>query len=267
MKNISYFMFLISLSQHWLTSVAYGASSQVTSSQSIARLADSLTQLRSEVEDLHSQLEESRSLYKGELTSQSQRLADLDTQIQRHQLSRNELAKKIDAKLSLLKTNIDSGVNMKPALEDAVNQLERYVTSSLPFKLESRIKVIQELKVKWDDPEMTSQKIVSQIWSLFDDELRLQKEIGLHQQVIQIEGDEHLVDVVKVGMMMLYFKTQDDKYGQAVKTDGKYQFVLEKDNDSEKAIDELFQAVKMNIRTGVFDLPVKIAYGENGVSQ
>ena len=87
------------------------------------------------------------------------------------------------------------------------------------------------------------------------DEIRLTKENGLFRQTIHINGSDQLAEVVKLGMMSLYFKTDDGKFGQAIKQDNQWTFLSLNDANSKQALNQLFESMKKQIRVGYFQLP------------
>lgn len=90
---------------------------------------------------------------------------------------------------------------------------------------------------------------------MYEDEIRLVRENGIHKDTVIINGKPYIVDVAKVGMMGMFFKTGDGKYGIVKKSEQGYKVVmLEKSEDKEK-IDRLFDSFKKQIRTGYFILP------------
>ena len=58
-------------------------------------------------------------------------------------------------------------------------------------------------------------RAANRVWAFYEDEFRLTRETGLHKQTIALGDEQVLADVVKVGAMMLYFKTQDGRIGHA----------------------------------------------------
>ena len=108
---------------------------------------------------------------------------------------------------------------------------------------------------------MSPQKASSRLWAFVEDELRLTRENGLYRQTITLASDELLVDVARVGMVAMYFKTDDGRYGRTVNNGGAWSYELVQDKESQKQIEGLFDAFKKNIRVGFFELPNALPEG------
>ena len=98
-------------------------------------------------------------------------------------------------------------------------------------------------------------KALSQLWSLYEDELRLRRETGLINQVVIVEGQELLAEVARFGMMLMYFKTEDGRYGKVVQADEGYRYVLATAPAETDLLETLFTAMKRGIQVGPFSLP------------
>jgi len=99
------------------------------------------------------------------------------------------------------------------------------------------------------------------LWAFFEDEFRLTRENGLHNQTLALGNERVLAEVVKIGAMALYFRTPDGRFGQAVRDDSGWRFVLASDRDSQRRIAALFDALRKQIRQGYFELPMLAAAG------
>lgn len=63
------------------------------------------------------------------------------------------------------------------------------------------------------------------------------------------------MDMVKVGMMLLYYRTEEGAYGQAALTENEWRFVAVTESDARQRIDALFESLQKQIRVGSFVLP------------
>ncbi|MFB6373638.1 MAG: DUF3450 family protein, partial [Bradymonadaceae bacterium] len=95
----------------------------------------------------------------------------------------------------------------------------------------------------------------SRLWQFVEDELRLSRENGMYSQVIELGGEEVLADVARVGMVSLYFKTEDGRVGVAERTDEGWRWQTIRKEKQKRRIEKLFESFKKNIRVGYFELP------------
>ena len=63
------------------------------------------------------------------------------------------------------------------------------------------------------------------------------------------------MDVARVGMVAMFFKTSDDAYGYVTRQNGDWAYVITEDGDEKEQIAGLFDAFKKQIRTGFFTIP------------
>jgi len=101
------------------------------------------------------------------------------------------------------------------------------------------------------------------IWASYDDVIRMTKEIGQFKQEIKVDGEIKLAKIVKLGSIMMYFATPDDKVGFVVRDGDGYSYKVVTEKESVKKIVELFDALKKQIRTGYFSLPNSLILSES----
>jgi len=73
--------------------------------------------------------------------------------------------------------------------------------------------------------------------------------------VVRVAGEELLVDVARVGMTMLYFRTKDGRFGRAIKGAQGWSYRLFERPEQREQVALLFDALKKRIRVGFFELP------------
>ena len=135
-------------------------------------------------------------------------------------------------------------------------EYKQFIQAGLPFKIEDRLKAIQELEDNLNNKLIDPKKAVNHAWSLLEDEVRLSKENGIYQQTIELNGEKILADIAKLGTIFLYFQTRDGRFGMAQRTEGpNWKFVSMDTKKDKTQISQLFDALKKQIRQGYFELP------------
>ncbi|MFZ8934416.1 MAG: DUF3450 family protein [Bacteriovoracaceae bacterium] len=129
------------------------------------------------------------------------------------------------------------------------------MNKGLPFKITERNKALDELDKQVSKGIVDPFKGANRLWAFVEDEFRMAKENGIYQQTIQINGQERLVSVAKIGMMMLFFKTSDNKYGWATKTSKGWNYKYASTKIEKDQVFTLFDSLKKQIRTGYFEIP------------
>jgi hypothetical protein len=111
---------------------------------------------------------------------------------------------------------------------------------------------------------VSAPRALSRLWTFVEDEFRLTRENGLYQQTIEVDGQEHLADVVRIGSVALFFKTNQGAVGYAVPNANGYQYQAESNAEARKRIASLFDSFRKQIRAGYFELPNAIPTAAEG---
>ena len=230
--------------------------------QNSEEIIKSIMTLRADVESLYTNIDENKESYKYEMKSLAMQSADTEAQINREETSiklvKNQL-KELEAKIA---TKTQSNADLKPLLEDAMSQLETTIKNGFPFKVEARIAEIDKIRTQLKEGTISQEKALSLVWANYDDSIRVTKEIGLFKQQITLGGQKILAKVAKIGSVMMFFSTPDDKVGYVTKDGSNYNYKVITDPQDVKNIVALFDALQKNIRTGYFTLPNALVLAE-----
>ncbi len=220
----------------------------------LGKLADTLIGLRGEVESLHDEIESNQQNHRNRMSSLSQRRAELEAQVQRQELDIEKVRRQVAELRDKAANAGEVSAALQPAAKRAAERLEEYVSSSLPFTVDERLAEIDEVRKKLSKGEISAPRALNQLWSFVEDELRLCKENGLFRQTIPLDGEEQLADVVRVGMVMLFFRTGDGRYGHAERSADGFRHVVV-DGQSAKNVESLFEDFQKQVRSGFFEVP------------
>ena len=215
-----------------------------------------LDTLRLEVDELEARLEKIRSEARaGRLSLQTQK-GDLEVLLRKEQV-RRETLKRLRARQIAERRKVESWTTrlLEPARE-AATRLRKLVLNTLPFHREERLAAVDEINAGLEGPRPDPVIAISRLWQLVEDELKLTAESGLHRQVIELQGERLLVEVARLGMAVLYFKTEDGRVGWAVPRSDDYVFEVLNQSDQVEAVLVLFDALRKQIRKGYFELPL-----------
>ncbi|MEM6296659.1 MAG: DUF3450 family protein [Myxococcota bacterium] len=220
----------------------------------LSNLAERLIQLRGDVEGLNDDIESQQQEHRNRMSSLTQRRAELDAQIQRQELEIKKLEREI-TEIQAEATGVSAEIaTLEPLVKDATKRLEQRIEASLPYQTFERTADLQEVLRKLDADEISAARALNNIWTFFEDELRLSRESEMFRQTIEVEGEEQLADVVRLGMVMLFFKTGDERYGFATRQGSQWNYQVASGSDRSR-IEELFAAFEKQVRTGFFVIP------------
>ncbi|MCD6654016.1 MAG: DUF3450 domain-containing protein [Sulfurovum sp.] len=218
-------------------------------------MVTSIMKLRGEVETLYNQIDDNKEAYKSQMKSYTLQVSDSEAQINRQETSlklTNQTIEKTEKKLAALDS---SSVDIKPMINDAIDLLIKEIKTGIPFKTEERIAALSQIKKDLKDGSVTQEKALALTWASYDDVLRSTKEIGQFKQEITVEGRPTIAKIAKIGSVMMFFATPDEKVGYVKKENHGYAYVTVTETDAREQIVNLFDALQKQIRTGYFTLP------------
>ena len=221
----------------------------------LEKMAAELARLRSEVETLTSDLDEMKAEEKQKLQALAQQKASLENDSQREQLRLKQLQQELGRVREKIREAGELERAMKPAVLKAIESVKGPVRSGLPFRVDERIADLEKLRAELEKDEVLPSVAASRLWSRVEDELRLARENGMYQQVIEVAGREVLADVARVGMVMLFFRTEDQTFGRAVRQGDAWVFQAYEDEAQQQRLKALFEAMEKRIRVGFFEIP------------
>ncbi len=218
-------------------------------------MVKSIMKLRADVEGLYTQIDENKDSYKSHMKSYAMQIADNEVQINR----KTTAIKVSNAEIVKLQEQIAkkgaTANDLTPMLETAIDNLEKIISTGIPFKVEERVTDLAKIKSDLKSGNITQEKALSLLWASYDDAIRLTKEIGLFKQHVQIGDTQKLAKVVKIGTAMMFFLTPDDQTGYVKNNNGTYEYIVVEESKHKEQIHTLFDALQKQIRTGYFNLP------------
>ncbi len=221
---------------------------------SVQEQAEELAQLRAEVEGLSEQLSADKDDARGKLRAIEAQKVELEVQVRRQELRLERLLDEEQRQREVLADTDGGGGDLDATVLTALGDLRAQVEQGLPYKTSQRLSALDELRGKLADGSLTAEQTAARVWAFAEDERRLTRENALDRQVVSLGGEEVLVDIVRVGMIALYWRAPDGTVGRA-RSEGDawtYQPVTGSDAD---AVVGLFDAMGKGIRTGWFSLP------------
>ena len=236
----------------------------VYADDNVSRLTTQLIDLRGEIDALSSEIALQREEQKQRLKYLYVQDNELQAQNSRDQSSLKKLKKNLQKNRNSIRLAGSDSAVLKPIVIDAIEQLEIYVQSSLPFKRSERLGVLREFKHQLETDVSLPQKSANRLWAFIEDEIRLTKENGVFRQTIWIDEEEILSDVARLGMVAMFFKIDDENLGTVRrKTDGSWEYTLVESSAGMSQIESLFGAFKKQIRSGLFELPNSLSVEGN----
>lgn len=211
--------------------------------------------LRAEVEQLDSSIADEKDTFKGSMKSFRLQKNDLEAMIAREDLR----MKQLNAEMGKVKKEVQeagkNSVGLKPLVLEALARLQARIQTQIPFKTSDRIDDVSRIAEQLKKDEITAQKALALTWNSYGDAIRMSKENGIFKQTIELNGQDRLADVARIGTMMMFFMTPNDEVGYVVKDNQGWQYKQAINKEEMDQISAIFDAFKKQIRTGYFTLP------------
>ena len=225
--------------------------------EDVSAYAERLAELRAEVADLQESIELEKEDQRGALRSLDAQKAELEAQVRREELRIRQLRDAVAEREALIADDLDSASELVPVVKQTLAALRTSVKAGLPYRLNERLTALDELERKLDEGSMRPQRAAAQTWQFVEDELRLTRESAMDRQVVPFEGNDHLAEVARIGMIAMYFRTGEGQVGRAVLRDGQWAYEAFASAADIERVDNVFDALTKQIRQGWFELPVE----------
>jgi hypothetical protein len=215
-------------------------------------LSEKIIQLRNEVSDLSDDFKTEKELLKSKIQTLALEKMDLDSKLRRQNIVFKSLQDKIkEAKLlkNVKRPEFDQTITTYIEFE------EHRLVNTLPYKIQERRQHIDKIKNEFLEEKSSADKTMQMLWSHIEDEIQLAKDISLDRDIIVLDGQPTLVEIAKVGMLMLFYKTANNQYGYMEYAQGKWKPSLLASSSSSLLIENFFESLKKQIRTGYFEFP------------
>lgn len=231
------------------------AAGHETDAGAVEQYAENLADLRTEVESLSGEVELVKDDLRGRLRALETQKTDLEAQIRREEIRLAQLDRAVSEQRDLAaRTNADGEVLM-PVLKTSLAMLRESIGRGLPYHTTDRLAEVEKLENQLAQGTLRPQRATSRLWQFVEDELRLTRENALDRQVIELDDEEVLVDVARVGMVALFFRTSDGRFGRAVRSGDGWTWQVESSGAASDRIENLFDSLEKQIRVGWFEVP------------
>lgn len=239
--------------------VAFGLGMVVLGGPALAQddargFAQQLSTLRTEVASLTETLDLEREALRADLRNLELRKAELEARIRQEELRLQELERTVERQREVLDADTLADEHLVPMIEASVDDLVAAVRAGLPYRVEDRVEALESLRDKVREGTLDPRRAVGRLWQAVEDELRLGRENIRDRQALPLPQGQVLVDVARLGMISLFYRTEAGAYGMAVRQGDGWAFEPLGEEHAVR-LDELFDALEKQIRVGYFELP------------
>ncbi len=215
-------------------------------------LSESIILLRNEVSELSNDFKTEKELLKTKIQTYALEKMDLESKIRRSKLQLKSINEKIKNAKSI--ENIEN-----PEFNQIISNFLDFelgrLAQSMPYKLEQRKSYIKDLRAKFLDHNNSDEKTLQLLWTHIEDEIQLSKDVSLDKDILKISGQQILVEIAKVGMLMMFFKTSEGQTGYLRFSNNQWSPRFFEDNKNKQLVELFIENLKKQIRTGYFEFP------------
>lgn len=229
----------------------------------VTKLAQELAQLRSEVETLSHDLSSKQTELQNDLKSYARQKAELEAEIQREKIRLQKIQTAVVDKRQLIENQNEQDQKLRPSVDKALAEIRGHIETSLPFRKGERLAELEKVEEQYKSGLLTPDRALARLWAFMEDEFRLTSESGVFRQTVTVDGKDHLADVVRLGMVALYYKAGDGQYGFVTQENGNWQYKSLEGPKNAELIENLFESFKKQIRVGYFEVPLALAQAAN----
>jgi outer membrane murein-binding lipoprotein Lpp len=227
----------------------------VLSQDATDTLTTRLIQMRGQVDQLQNELNLKREEHKNRMTYLTAQLTEMEASRDREALRVRQLEQELEQMREQVAAAGATSETLAPVVLRYADELRLQVRTGFPFKVGERVAELDEIETQLNSGVITAHRAFNRLWAFVEDELRITRENAIYTQSINLQGENVLVDVAKLGNAMMYFRTRDLQYGRAVETAQGWRFEVLDSAADQELVARLFDSLRKQIRQGYFQLP------------
>jgi len=217
---------------------------------------DELVTLRLEVESLAQTFDEKRTGTTDELAGLRAERAELHRQLRLAKVRNRTLVglERQDAAADEARqASIDEW--NRPA-RAAVAGVREHVLRGLPFAVTARLEALDRLDAELAGALPDTARVMERLWRLVEEEAAMAHEVTVARQQVELDDGPRLCDVLRIGMALMYVRSDDGRLGWARRADDGWRIEVVEDEAVRAVIAALFVAADDNAIFGPVELLV-----------
>ena len=175
-----------------------------------------LATLRAEVDQLAADVETERAAARDELAALRAERAELERQVRAARARKATLEKLQVEATKRAEAADDEARRWAEPMTAAVAAARAHVEAGLPFAKAARLKVLETLDRDLKAATPDYGRVLERLLRFVEEEQAMGGEVAYTQQRLDVEGTPQIVRVLRLGLALLYVRTEDDRVGWAV---------------------------------------------------
>jgi len=239
-----------------LISVTFGVVASAIAEQDaqITRRAAAISATRRAVEELAASARAERAALERERRA-------LDTQIEERRLYVEQMRGRVadlERRVAERRAEIarveGARVDRAPALISMIDRVDAAMQRTLPFELDARRAKLAAIRRDVELGVTAPERALGQIWRVVEDDLQLGLDSGIHKHPVETSRGVELVEVARLGMVLMYWRADDGRRGVVARTPEGWRAAELTEAASKRAVDVVFEALERHQRGRVVEL-------------
>lgn len=236
-------------------SVLLGAFFALCSLAAVEPAADAIARLRVEVDDLAEQVHTERATRRTQLAALQAERADLERRVRAARARKVALGRIEADATARAEAAEQEALRWREPARAAVAVARQHVAEGLPFATAQRLQTLDRLEADLNSPAPDVARVVERLWRFMEEEASMGGEVSLGRQTIAFaDQPPQLVEVLRLGMALLYVRTLDGQIGWARRTADGWRFETLDDPDATQVVQTLFDAHEVHVALGPAEL-------------
>lgn len=215
---------------------------------------DDLVELRLDVEQLARTLEERRAAASAELGALRTERAELQRQLRLAKVRNRTLARLEQQDAAADAARAAAADEWNAPARAAVAVARAHVERSLPFARAGRLATLDRIDAELSGALPDVGRAMERLWRFVEEEAALGREVTLGRQQVDLGDGPRLADVVRIGMALMYVRSDDGRLGWARRDGEHWRFEVVDDEASRAVIAASFVAADDNAMFGPAEL-------------
>ncbi len=211
-----------------------------------ASLPEQVSAARSEVDALAEQLELQRRIAWDELSALRLERTELRRQVRLEEIRRDTLTQMRYERTKRVDDQEGRILEFLKPIQRSLASAKNYVSATLPFKQDERMRRLERIEADLAVTHPDAGRALTRVWRFIEEEEALAREIALSQQAITLQGKRLLVDVVRIGMALMYFRLPNGEVGWVRRIQDSWKLAMIEPEAARKTVLKVFEDLEKN---------------------
>lgn len=225
--------------------------STVVNASDVSSLMKQLVELRSELETLSLEVDQTAKEHQAQIELWVQKKTELQSALQKEQLRRLQISEKTKALTSRLRAEEQKSPKDQNRLVQWIQSAESWVQSSLPYRRDSRLRTLSELKRRAERGLESQESLAAELWQFYESEIKMSGDNEFRIVDLETSSGSQKAEVARLGLYSMYAVFPDGQVKEAALKDQTWSMRDLQGENKENAL-RLIQNLKAKKESGLY---------------